>query len=245
MRTTKTVASQRTARRRFEDLHDELRKRICLLDYPPNARLREEALAAEFEVSRTPLRRVLTRLESEGLLKAVQGVGTIVTDVDIKALLQVYQLRMELAELIGTLSPIAVQDIDLHAFHQFSARGLALVKRPTLREFSELNMDFVHAVFCLTENEPLRKISERLYYQTARIWIKSIPHMDLLTESDIFCQEIQSVLQALSIGDISAVGHIQRTHISMSFTRLWHFDNERTTVCNVSANAMPSTGTSV
>ena len=225
MTATKTDASQGTARRRFEDLHDVLRKRICLLDYPPSTRLREEALAAEFEVSRTPLRRVLTRLESEGLLKAVQGVGTIVTDIDIKALLQVYQLRMELAELIGTLSPVAVKDIDLQAFREFSARGQALVKRPSLREFSELNMDFVRAVFRLTENIPLREISERLYYQTARIWIQSIPHMDPAEETEIFCQEIESVLQALSIGDLSAVGHIQRTHISMSFTRLLHFDN--------------------
>ena len=200
---------------------------------------------AEFEVSRTPLRRVLTRLESEVLLRAEQGVGTIVTDVDIEALLQVYQLRMELAELIGTLTPIAVKEIDLPTFNQFSARGRALVKRPTIREFSELNMDFVHAVFRLTDNKPLREISERLYYQTARIWIKSIPHMDLLAESEVFYQEIQSVLQALSIGDLSAVGHIQRTHISMSFTRLVHFDNERTTLCDDNTNPMRSTGISV
>ena len=224
MTPSQTNASQGIARKRFEDLHDELRKRICLLDYPPSTRLREAELAAEFGVSRTPLRRVLTRLESEGLLKAVHGVGTIVTDVDIKALQQVYQLRMEMAELIGTLAPIAVKDIDMPAFHQLLERGQALVKRPTLREFSELNMDFVHAVFRLTDNKPLREVSERLYYQTARIWIKSIPHMDLAAEAEIFCQEIQSVLQALSIGDLSAVGHIQRTHISMSFTRLWHFD---------------------
>lgn len=225
MTSTKPDVSQGIARRRFEELHDELRKRICLLDYPPSTRLREETLAAEFSVSRTPLRRVLTRLESEGLLKAVQGVGTIVTDVDIKSLLQVYQLRMELAELIGTLSPIAVKDIDLQVFRQFSARGEALIKQPALREFSKLNMDFVHAIYRLTENTPLRETSERLYYQTARIWIQSIPHMDLVVESEIFHQEIQSVLQALSIGDLSAVGHIHRTHISMSFTRLWHFDS--------------------
>lgn len=220
----KTDTPDGAARRRFDNLHDELRKRICLLEYLPNTRLREEALATEFGVSRTPMRRVLTRLESEGLLTAVQSVGTIVTDVDIKALRQVYQLRMELAELIGTLEPIAVEDIDLTNFHELLVRGQKLVKAPTLREFSQLNMDFTHAVFRLTENIPLREISERLYYQTARILIKSIPHMDLVAESEVFCQEIKSVLQALDIGDLSAVGHIQRSHISMSFTRLWRFE---------------------
>ncbi|MEZ5475956.1 MAG: GntR family transcriptional regulator [Thiolinea sp.] len=49
-----------------------MRRRICLLDYPPNTRLREEDLASEFGVSRTPLRRVLGHLESEGLVKSVR-----------------------------------------------------------------------------------------------------------------------------------------------------------------------------
>ena len=89
------------ARERFDRLYATLRDRICLLEYPPGTRLSEEALAEEFGVSRTPLRRVLGWLELQGLLKSVHGVGTIVTDVDIEELTQVYQLRMELAELLG------------------------------------------------------------------------------------------------------------------------------------------------
>ena len=95
-------------RRKFQLMYDALRTRICLLDYAPGQRLSEEKLAEEFGVSRTPLRRVLGRLESEGLLESVQSVGTIVTDVDIEELAQAYQLRMELAELIGRLSPASV-----------------------------------------------------------------------------------------------------------------------------------------
>src|SRR5690606_38977516 len=55
------------ARERFERIYRILRNRICLLEYPPGARLSEEELAEEFRISRTPVRRVLARLESEGL----------------------------------------------------------------------------------------------------------------------------------------------------------------------------------
>ncbi len=96
-----------SARDRFERMHAVIRTRICLLDYAPGTRLSEEALAAEFGVSRTPLRRVLARLESEGLLQSVHGVGTFVTDVDIAELAQTYQLRFELAELTGRLGAVA------------------------------------------------------------------------------------------------------------------------------------------
>lgn len=211
-----------SARERFEFLHDTLRRRICLLDYAPNTRLSEEELAAEFGVSRTPLRRVLARLESEGLVQAVHGVGTMVTDVDIDELTRVYQLRMELSEMLGRLSPVSPEAIDIPLFDSLLSQAEQLIERPDARKFAGLNMDFFHALMDLTDNQPLREISERLYYQTTRIWLKSISHMDLQAETLIFSQEITSILDALKIGDISAAGHIRRSHISMSFRRLAH-----------------------
>src|SRR3546814_13418120 len=93
------------AQERFARIYHALRDRICLLEYPPGLRLSEEEIAQEFDVSRTPVRRVLARLESEGLVEARHGVGTMVTSVDIRGLEQVFQLRMELAVPTGRLSP--------------------------------------------------------------------------------------------------------------------------------------------
>ncbi|MBP1849492.1 GntR family transcriptional regulator [Rhizobium halophytocola] len=208
------------SRERFARIYHLLRTRICLLDYPPGTRLSEEALAAEFGISRTPLRRVLGWLESQGLLRSVHGVGTIVTDVDIEAFGQVYQLRMELAELIGKLSPVAPTAETISLFRTLEARSRALVAAPDARDFAQLNIDFFHALMRLSDNEPLKEISERLYYQTARIWQKSISRMDLAEEVTMFGREITEVRAAVEIGDVSAAAYIRRSHISMSFVRL-------------------------
>ena len=207
-------------RQRFEDMYKIIRTRISLLDYEPGQRLSEEVLAEEFGVSRTPIRRVLARLESEGLLRSKQGVGTIVTDVDIESLTQTYQLRMELAELIGRLNPVFVTDQVLAAFRTILERCRKLERQPDPRTFSQINIDFFHALASLTENQPLKEISERLYYRTTRIWIKSINSMDLAEEVSIFTREVADILNAVEIGDLEAVGHIRRSHISMSFRRL-------------------------
>ena len=218
MGTHETRLSQQ--RRKFEVMYQELRTRICLLDYVPGQRLSEERLADEFGVSRTPLRRVLGRLESEGLLRSVQSVGTIVTDVDIGELGQTYQLRMELAELIGRLSPATVTPELTDRFRDLLRQCDDLAGKPDSRRFAQINMDFLHVLLDLTENEPLRQISELLYYKTTRIWIKSIGLMDLAEEIKIFRRELADALAAVEIGDLEAVGHIRRSHISMSFTRL-------------------------
>lgn len=191
-----------------------------MLDYLPGTRLSEKALAEEFGISRTPLRRVLGRLEAEGLLRSVQGVGTIVTDVDIEALAQVYQLRMELAEMIGRLSPVPPDARTVQAFRDLFRRGRELVENPDPRAFGQLNMDFFQALLLLSDNEPFREISERLYYRTARIWLKSISKLNLAEEAAIFAREIEDILRAVEIGDLEAAGYIRRSHISMSFTRL-------------------------
>lgn len=205
---------------KFETMYRTLRTRIFLLDYAPGQRLSEETLAEEFGVSRTPLRRVLGRLESEGLTKSVRSVGTIVTDVDIEELVHTYQLRMELAELLGRLSPAAVTPLMIERLRDVLRRCDALVHDPDPRRFARTNMDFMHVLLDVTENEPLREICERLYYKTARIWIEEIADMDLGEEIEIFRREVADILAAVEIGDLEAVGHIRRSHISMSFTRL-------------------------
>ncbi|MFN3615799.1 MAG: GntR family transcriptional regulator [Rubrimonas sp.] len=209
-------------RDRFERMHGEIRTRICLLDYAPGTRLSEETLAAEFGVSRTPLRRVLARLESEGLLRSVHGVGTLVTDVNIAQLAQTYRLRLELAELVGKLDPAPPSAPLLAAFRALAARSKALCAAPDPRRFAQLNMDYFLTLLTLTENRPLREISERLYFQTTRIWLKSVfdSVIDLKAEVQIFDREIEDVLGAVEVNDIRAAALIQRAHVSMSFVRM-------------------------
>jgi DNA-binding GntR family transcriptional regulator len=208
------------SRERFERIYKSIRDRICLLEYQPGERLGEEELAREFHVSRTPIRRVLSRLEGEGLLESRHGVGTFVTDVDIDSLAQVFQLRMELAELLGKLDPIPRGEADLARVRALLVRCDKLLKKPDPKAYARLNMDFFQELGAMVGNAPLREISERLYYLTTRIWLKSVPHLNLPDEIEVFRREMADILQAMEVGDLEAVGHIRRSHISMSVKRM-------------------------
>jgi DNA-binding GntR family transcriptional regulator len=211
------------ARERFERIYHTLRDRICLLEYPPGMRLSEEELAEEFRISRTPVRRVLARLESEGLIEARHGVGTIVTDIEIEELAQVYHLRLELAVLIGRLSPIPRSAADLQRIRALIARFDALPAEPDHKSFARLNMEFFGEISAMTGNQPLREISERLYFQTSRIVLKLMPRLNLLEEFAAFRREMDDILAAMEIGDLVSVGHLRRSHISMSFERMMRY----------------------
>jgi len=211
------------SRERFERLYRTIRDRICLFDYPPGGRLSEEELAHEFSVSRTPVRRVLARLEADGLIEARHGVGHFVTSLQLDEVTQLYKLRMELAVLMGRLSPIPRSEEDLGRIRALIARCDALSRQPEYKAFSRLNMDFFSEISAMTGNVPLREISARLYFLTSRIWLEMMPRLDLAEEFAFFRREMEEVLAAAGIGDLETVGHIRRTHISMSFARMMRY----------------------
>jgi DNA-binding GntR family transcriptional regulator len=208
------------ARERFERVYNVIRNRICLLEYEPGARLGEEELAREFGVSRTPIRRVLSRLQSEGLLESRHGVGTFVTTVDFDSLMQVYELRMELAVLIGRLDPIPRSEEDLNRVRAILKKCDDMVPAPDSRAIALINVEFFHELAAMIGNQPLKEISERLYYLTHRIWLTSVPSLNLADEIIVFRRELADILAAMEIGDLESVGHIRRSHISMSVKRL-------------------------
>jgi DNA-binding GntR family transcriptional regulator len=172
------------------------------------------------------VRQVLSRLEAEGLLESRHGVGTFVTDVDIESLMPVFALRMELAELIGKLDPVPPTTTDISRVRKLLARCDRMLDDPDPKAYARINMEFFHELSAMTGNQPLREISERLYFLTHRIWLKSVPHLNLRDELVVFRREVADIVAAMEVNDLEAVGHIRRSHISMSVKRMHRFAGE-------------------
>jgi len=222
-----TAPRKTPAQIRFETIYDDIRRRICLLQYPPGSSLIESDLARQFNVSRTPIRKVLARLETEGLIESRHGAGTFVTQFDLDSLQETYLFRMELASLSGQLSPIA-PDAQLLAEMEALLGDCEAVKQAgSLERFSILNMRFSQLCFSLIGNQPLRKTTEQLYFLTARLWSQYIPADKLEPEFDFFILEVREVLAALRIADMAAFGLIRRAHLSMNVSRLMLYKEER------------------
>jgi DNA-binding GntR family transcriptional regulator len=201
-------------------IYKSIRERICLLEYPPGEVLSENALAAEFKVSRTLMRRILRLLEFEGLILSRQGVGTLVTTADLKSLKEVYLLRIKLAELIGDLSPMPSSDGSIDDLDRLLERCEQMRDRRDYEELGRINMEFNDALVRFISNLSLRNISDRLYYQTARVWPQILPDMVWDEEVDYMCTEIKQIAEALRAADMQRVGQVRREHISMSLSRI-------------------------
>ena len=54
-----------------KNVYQELKRQIILLEQKPGAVLREKEVMEAFEVSRTPVREALMRLEMDGLVRII------------------------------------------------------------------------------------------------------------------------------------------------------------------------------
>jgi DNA-binding GntR family transcriptional regulator len=74
----------------------DLKAKLFDFHYLPGDRLSENDLAHELDVSRTPLRQALQRLQHEGLIEAVPRMGWIVPQLNFEKLDELYDFRVML-----------------------------------------------------------------------------------------------------------------------------------------------------
>jgi DNA-binding GntR family transcriptional regulator len=77
----------------WEQAYLTLRRRLADGTYPPGSHLREEDLAAQLGVSRTPVREALRRLDAEGWLRVVPNQGAFAADWSQRDIEEIFDLR--------------------------------------------------------------------------------------------------------------------------------------------------------
>lgn len=208
------------SQRRFHAIYHIIRERITLLRYPPGTVLDIDALAAEFDVSRTPIRAVLQQLTSNGLVNSRHGVRTSVAPIDFERLREAKAFRSHLAELIGVLSPLAPKPPAIAAMAKAKADCHALIEEPDLETFARIDIEVHRSICSLIGNRELLQVYDDLYYRTARVWFYFLPKLDWRAELSIFHQDIAARLDAMERGDAKAVGFLTRNAVSAVVVRL-------------------------
>lgn len=218
------VLYQRTeSRERSERIFRIIRERICLLQYPPGSSLRERDLAEEFDVSRTPIRTVLQRLEFGGLTYSRQGHGTIVTEIEYDLLREIYLVRMKLAEMFGVSASLENAD-EVHAdFQELLAACVMIAGKQDLRIFARINIGLHSALQKLIANQVLKNQLDTLFYQTVRLWFYILSSIDWGYEIEEIKCEILELERFLSAGDLESMGYVRRNHLSLVVRQLDRF----------------------
>jgi DNA-binding GntR family transcriptional regulator len=202
-----------------QQIHRELRERIVLLDLPPGTRLREEHLASEYGISRTPIRQVLDQLEFEGLVESIEGAGARVSFIDLKSLRDVWAVRLKIGELVSDFVRLPASEAAIAAVRAVRSDLAEVRKTRSFRDLGAAYNRYHEAMLSVVDNAALTRIHDLLYVQTARMWMQFLPEMNLDTEIDIMAEEVEQTLEALERDSGKRLAEIRTTHMRMLLGR--------------------------
>ncbi|NDZ18578.1 hypothetical protein C7T35_08375 [Variovorax sp. WS11] len=94
-----------------EQVCDRIRAAILSGELKPGSKLTEQDLAAELEVSRTPIREAIRQLEVERLVRRTPFVGVTVTQLRPEEVIELLDIREVLEGLVARL---ATRNMDIH-----------------------------------------------------------------------------------------------------------------------------------
>ena len=91
---TKTRTTERTSR--ADTVYEQLKRDVAEFRLVPGDRFTEQSVCERLDVSRTPVRQALTRLQQEGYVEVMYRSGWRVLPFDFEKFEQLYDLRMVL-----------------------------------------------------------------------------------------------------------------------------------------------------
>ncbi|GAA2444282.1 GntR family transcriptional regulator [Actinomadura vinacea] len=191
-----------------------LRRRFAQGEYAPGQRLTEAALAADLQVSRTPVREALGRLLSEGLVvPGSRGVAVAALSKEEAELLFVLRADLEAlaAELaatrqaLGHLAPAVVDSLD-----QAVDQVQAAVEAHDVRATAQANLALHRAIGAAAGNPFLEDALHRVW---DRIAVTTVANLDDPHWACTITDQHRAIVAGIRAGDAEVARRAAKLHI--------------------------------
>ena len=183
----------------------------------PRERLMEIQLADDLGVSRTPVREALRKLEQEGFIVMVPRKGAYVSDLSMKDVADVFEIRAALEGLAGALAAERITDEELELMERMLVEKGEAINQNDIDKLVEADTKFHEAMYTASRNERLSTIISNLREQIQRFRLTSLSVPGRREDS---LKEHRQLLEAIQSRDIQVARQLAQEHIENAETVL-------------------------
>jgi DNA-binding GntR family transcriptional regulator len=192
-------------------VHATLREAIVAGDLPAGTRLAEEDLARRFEVSRTPVREALLRLESEQLAERIPRRGLVVTTITPEDILDLYVVRQAVDAQAARLAATFAAPPEVAHLRWLDEQLRRAAEERDFKGMAALNFDF-HEGLCRAGRSPLLLYFMRQVHDRVRRFPgTTFSYGDRALES---VAEHEAILDAVEARDAELAGRLGLEHMA-------------------------------
>jgi DNA-binding GntR family transcriptional regulator len=196
---------------RGEIAYGRLKEAIQAGDLTPGQRIRENEMASWLEMSRTPVREALRRLEADGLLTFAPYRGMVISELDHQAVMELYSMREVLEGTAAGLAARHASDAEIAVLKDIVASELE--DKDNARRIASQNRHFHGALYRAAHNRYLLKTLNVLSDAMALLGMTT---MVITGRSETAHGEHLAVVAAIEARDSGAAEAAMREHIRMA-----------------------------
>lgn len=199
-------------------VYDNLRNRIISFDLPPETTLSRADLAKEYNVSNTPIREAMLRLEQDGLIKTYPQSKTVVTKIDIPKLNEIHFLRIAVeCETIRRAAEMQDKKLIAKLRAIIRMQKALSVDEAEISMFNELDEAFHQTLFGSVEQLGLYRLIQSKSGHLARARRLDLPRGD---KASRIISAHESIVDAIENGDPITAQDTMRQHLTGTIARI-------------------------
>jgi len=197
-----------------------IRDKILICELKPGSKIVEEKLAQEMGISRTPLRKALTKLEKEEFIVVVPRKGTYVKKLSPKEIKEIYELRRLLEGFAAEQAARFINVDQLKKMRQSCRKHSAAAKKGDLLSCLIYNMEFHRILVEASKNAKLLKVLNGFHLQLQAMRLSNAEQSpEIMGTQEEVVNEHLSIVEALSKGDGKLAKRLVEEHIISKRTR--------------------------
>jgi len=201
-----------------DKIYGSLKQAITSMNiYAEDAELRldERKLSEQLEISRTPVREALARLEQEGLVYIVPRRGVYIVRKTKAEILEIVTVWAALESTAARLVIEKASDDDIASLKTLFATFKDDQIQAHIDEYSETNIEFHQAILKMSQCDLLCEVAENLFVHMRSIRARTIAEQDRANRSII---DHLHIIEALENRDSDLAAQLVREH-SMNLAR--------------------------
>lgn len=161
---------------RADEAYTELRSQIVRRCLPPGTRLSELSLSKRLDLSRTPIREAMRRLQAEGFVVFFPSRGFVVNSLSLDDINQIYTIRIPLEGIAGRLATpnLSGEPERMACLEELNSKMKELCQQGDAEAYADKNKEFHGIIFRACGNPWLINILENLTLQIGRFIVNAV-----------------------------------------------------------------------
>lgn len=196
-----------------EVVADALREAIRKGILEPGERLMEINLAEELGVSRTPVREAIRKLELEGFVVMMPRRGTYVSEISIRDVNEVFEIRSSLESLASGLAAERITAEELETLQRLLVEIGGYIDDGDMEKIVETDMRFHDLLYQASRNSRLVGVINNLREQLTRFRTASMSYPGRLKET---LKEHRAMVEAIAQGNVRDAKKAAKIHLERS-----------------------------